>query len=320
MPFIRLSSPKDANWLPIVSGAVVVAVALVCVWLWRNEGLRPTLAAIGAFAASVAGPLPALLTPEVRGKWLFAVAIAILITAGTWLGANGLQEQLNAQDRQIDLLTDRLNRQVEFLSTVGRELPAGEQAPMFLLAGQRMRQMYRTRAETGLAGDRQFYSILDDARAIVGLDPDNGHGLYYAGEAYRHFHDWSNMRDMFVKYLDAAKQHAEANIGAAALCYQRPEGFCGERTAYIDFLMALDFVREANERKGPDARDALDTALSYDERSLEITAALPFGKFDPDGAIPSSCGLLDRIGAQFGGDNAKQNKVRAIRAKFPACG
>jgi hypothetical protein len=131
------------------------------------------------------------------------------------------------------------------------------------------------------AGARQ---LID---AIRNLDLNNGHVHYYAGEIKR----WTGMRersrDDFFLYLDYYKDiflpdHPEAI--SLEECYENAHGYCGERTAWIHHLLALDLGAEGRSKK--DAA-LLEHALNHANAALEYFSS-GFVQFEPTASIRDS--------------------------------
>jgi hypothetical protein len=146
--------------------------------------------------------------------------------------------------------------------------------------------------------ERQHYDCVSDlASLLLEHAQDNGHGLYFSGEAWRGKAKTiaqdaevarGRMRDKFFRYLDnEPSQPMEDRGGKAEACYQREHGYCAERTAWINHLMAIDYYQQAQAAVDRDIRiQLLQRALGF------VNNDLKFGGFDQD--IPSPT-LKDRI-------------------------
>jgi len=257
-----------------------VAVALASVLLWHHESLRPIMVGVGAGLAAFLAPIPGLLTPKMRGKWIIAIFLSALIGLGTWYSTDHLQDE--RQD-----LDQRLEAQHDSFESAIKDLAPEAQLKFELTSGSRLKALYKA---------RQFHAALDLTRIISVIDPDNGHALYFAGEAHRSLHERTDMRWAFLDYLAAADRNSDAWNGEAEKCYDRPGGFCAERTAWIDHLMANDYYYEAFDRPKQNRADALVTAYRYEHHVLEIR---PKG-FYASLTMKSSCDVLHGVGNQLG--------------------
>ncbi len=123
------------------------------------------------------------------------------------------------------------------------------------------------------------------ASVLLKDDQDNGHGLYYSGEVWRvkakldpARADFSRdrMREHFFRYIAREQKLAPGERdGDGAACYQREKGYCAERTAWIDHLMALDYYQQ-----GQDAVDKNIKIQRLRRASEFVENDLKFGGFD----------------------------------------
>lgn len=133
---------------------------------------------------------------------------------------------------------------------------------------------------------RQNYDcVLDIALVLIENAQDNGHGLYFSGEAWRgkaktitKTSDTSRgkMRDAFFRYLDNEPRQPISELGGnAEACYQREKGYCAERTAWINHIMANDYYQQAQDSADKATKmHHLERALNFVENDLK------FGGFD----------------------------------------
>jgi hypothetical protein len=130
-----------------------------------------------------------------------------------------------------------------------------------------------------------FNCLENLATVLITFDQDNGHGLYFMGEAWRGrarqdptrsdlFRE--RMRARFFRYLDVeARLPPSERDGLAATCYQREKGYCEERTAWINHIMANDFYDQAKNQADRCIKvQRLRRGLKFAKRALE------FGGFD----------------------------------------
>ena len=121
----------------------------------------------------------------------------------------------------------------------------------------------KVRAESAPSA-AQIDQLDRDVEAIHELDPNNGHGLYFSGEMRRVRWAMSHHIAMteldkepckmpdeaereFNTYLEAAGTAAapKDRSNKADLCYTRPDGFCPQRTAWVDHLLSNGFYERA---------------------------------------------------------------------------
>lgn len=322
-------------WLYILLAALVVAIALA-IWFWRIAHLRPYIATSGAAIVALSGPALQVLSLSTWATRLLAGLIATLTAAGAWFATEDLQDSLSQSWRerarlaqevrllseQRSQLSSRLTALTAATGAFIRERPNDQKQLFLLAAGQYQRTLYRT---------RQYWLILDFARVMLEVDPENGHGLYYAAEAHRHFarelqrsqatpnaadQDWFEMRDMLQKYLAASESHSDALTGAGRECYERAHGYCRERVAWANHLTALDALRVAAAASGEVKVESLLTAVRHADAELRLWP----GGFEGAGTFPSSC-QIPRIVAReltdLGRDHARADAV--VAAHSAAC-
>ena len=158
-----------------------------------------------------------------------------------------------------------------------------------------LRRKYREGLEAmGRAGPGAFVDAESDVDEILKLDPRNGHGLYYAGEIKRVknrslFTDKScpipsglaenhGVLDVFendfYRYLDVEKSLPKTEtIGdySAEACYNRSSGYCPQRTAWINHLLANDLYEEAKLSADPDIKaDKIRRAIEHAKTAISL--------------------------------------------------
>lgn len=263
-----------SRWVVVLP--ILLAIPIACVFLWRYQALRPYLTGIGAGLAAALAPVPGLVAPEARGKWLFTIGIASLIGVATWYSGDQVERERQRLDRRVR--TD-VN---SFGSTIAK-VSNQDFSRFAIAAGDELRRLYL---------GRQIDETLDLAEVVARSDPNNGHALYFSGEAYRGLGRRTDMRSAFKKYLaEAEHRPSEALSGDAAMCYQRPSGYCAERTQLIGHFMASDYLTEARAVRGNAKAQAALTSLAFER---EILDSRPRG-FRGEGSMPSSCEVLDGI-------------------------
>lgn len=144
------------------------------------------------------------------------------------------------------------------------------------------------------SGPGGFTEVDKDVGVILELDPKNGHGLYFSGEAKRiknqslftskscvipeGLADNRGALDAyesdFYRYLDIEKSLPESETGgdySAETCYARASGYCPQRTAWINHLLANDLYREAALSTDPAIKaEQLRRALSFAETAAQL--------------------------------------------------
>jgi tetratricopeptide (TPR) repeat protein len=221
-----------------------------------------------------------------RGKWLLALAISILITAGVWFATKDLENQLRDAEIGIEQSNTRFTEQAATIEGIVSKLSPQAQDEVLLQAGGYYRGLWRA---------NKFQAVLDMALPMLEVNPDNGHALYYAGEVYREFGNREQMRGLFQKFIAAAVENPDAKTGAAAACYQRPGGFCQERLGWIYHLMASDYLTSSRTLNGAEKVEALRTAFQYERWDIELRQTV----FFDNGSTPASCDILLAIATEL---------------------
>lgn len=285
--FRRYFTPLSALSL---FGVIVIFVA--CIALWEVAWLRPFLAAGGAGLAAFLGPIPGIISPEARTKWLASVVVAAIITVGSWLAARDLSERLDlaehdgAAARATGLAHDN------FTLAVLRDLPPQSRLGLFSVAPKKLWALYNT--------NKDYETLLDMSLILLAVERENGHALYYAGEAYAKLGNRAQMKRMFQHYVASAEEQPDAKIGSAAACYTRAHGYCAERLGWIAHLLADASLTEAAGLADAYKPKKLSDAFAYEKRNLELTKWTPEHHnpgFDEDeGAhVRSSCAILQEV-------------------------
>jgi hypothetical protein len=270
----------------------VIAIFAVCFLLWEVAWLRPFLAAGGAGLAAFLGPIPGIISPEARTKWLASIIVAALITAGSWLATQDLSNRLEVAE--ADGLAARETNQAHdnFVLAVMRDLPPQSRIGLFSVAPRKLWALYNT--------DKDYETLLDMSLMLLAVERENGHALYYAGEAYAKLGKRAQMVRMFHHYVAAADDEPDARVGSATACYSRPHGYCAERLGWISHILADLSLTEALALADAHRPQKLSDALRHEKRNLELVKWRddhhnPGFDEDKNGAIRSSCDILMTI-------------------------
>jgi len=225
---------KNARDAWIVANVLVLSVALIALFLYI-PGFRPYVIALVASIGAIFTAMPGLVsdTPFVRVTTAFVCAL--FVGAGTWYTAVDqdrakalLQRQLDVRTRQLDVL------HTTFIKSIGRTAEHRSESI------EDLANLLQTEWAAG-----RYEDVLQLTSWLSEISPENGHTLYYAGEVYRVQDNLEDMRGSFKRYLAKSDAIADSRIGTAADCYKRANGFCGERTAWIEHMMANDTYTSA---------------------------------------------------------------------------
>ena len=241
--------------------------------------------------------------------WMISIFVAAAITAGTWLATRDLEGRLDGA-REAALAAERATVAAREAAASAREtdaahdafitkvligLPPAARRALFETAPRQLWSVYNDKKKKADAKDHQV--VLDMAQMLLEVDRQNGHALYYAGEAYAKLGNFPEMIRMLQHYLASARQHSEAAAGEAHDCYARASGYCGERVAWVAHILADNALTEALKLSGPERAAKLAQAFDYEEKAVR-TAKWPaehhYPGFDTGGITPgySSCKIL----------------------------
>lgn len=280
----------------LVACLIIASFFFAVIWS-KFPGFRPFLvvlaAALGTMFAAIAG-----FSPTFYGKIVPAFLASVLVGIGTWFTTFQLDDERKS-------LQSRLTLFHETFVDAASALPEGERSDLIL----KLAKILST--QTAL---KHFDHVDDLSGIILKVAPDNGHGLYFSGEAsrIRSFYeraslaaiDREHMRGQFDRYLSIeATLSFDQRNGAANACYNRSRGFCAERTAWINNLMANDFFDQALQATDQQrAISALKSSCSYLGASLGLIKQLanPEDKMPPEGfhqypSLKSTQDLRDRL-------------------------
>jgi hypothetical protein len=236
--------------------------------------------ASGGGLAAFLGPIPGILDPKMRDKWLITIRVAAFIALGTWFATSDLQGKLEELEAKRDVLQQTLNADTSAFETVVRTLPRGDQDDVLKLMADRFLNLWRT---------RQYIALDSLSHCVVGASPMNEHALYFSGEAFRELGRRGEMLGAFNNYLyQADHDKDEAYQGDRNVCYTRSSGYCAERTASINHLMANDAYAEVQRGSGASKIGELQETLKSIRYTLDVR---PCG-FNADLTTKSSGVLL----------------------------
>lgn len=308
---LRLVDSISAYLAPstIIIFAAVAAIFILCLLMWNIAWLRPYVVAGGAGLAAFLGPIPGIVTPESRSKWLISILVAAAITAGTWLATQDLEDKLGVArqelvDQRLAASTAR-ERDVAHDGLVTRILigtPEALRAPLYISAANQLWSVYNDKRKANVAlDDADFHAIRETALMLLELDRNNGHGLYYAAESSAKLGDFPEMVRMLQHFLAAAPNFpAEANSGEAAECYKRASGFCAERVGWVSHMLSDYYLMEALRAPDAERGEILTRSLDYQMKAVTIEKWPPahhHSGFDSGGLTKgnSSCKILQTI-------------------------
>lgn len=150
-----------------------------------------------------------------------------------------------------------------------KALPEEERSVVVIEAIDALRKKFRevTRSLGREAREVDFAHVEYLVNFLSGIDETSGHALYYRGEVNRRLTNPEGSHADFYLYLETERKLPKSERWGGTdveECYQRANGYCRQRTAWIRHLMANDFyekgVREVDENK---KRQFFEIALRY---------------------------------------------------------
>ncbi len=110
-------------------------------------------------------------------------------------------------------------------------------------------------------------------RFMQRIDPNNGHAFYFSGEVRRRLGKPNESHQFFYRYLEEQEErHRRFREGgiSAEICYERPRGYCAQRSGWIHHLLASDFYKKAIAVVDrAEKRVLFDSAAKHVEASLK---------------------------------------------------
>lgn len=313
---IRNLTGRYFNLWSVLTLLAVLAILLLCALLWDLVEVRPLLATVGAGLAAFLGPIPGIISPELRNKWLVSIFVSAAIAAGTWFATQDLANHLQESKEQASALEERLEQHKKGLVFLLAKATPETMASVQAVAGPMLKSLYHQ--------DR-YREVLDLALPLLELDPNNGTSLSFVAYAYRALGDVGNAKKYMETYLAVAQGVEAAKSGAQGKCYETPSGFCAERTGWLSHLRAAIAVREAESEGDVEKRlKLLVEAFEHEKRNVKIVKWKRPGKdegFDGnEEEAMSSCEVLQRVIANLRALKRPADYAETFRRQNLNCG
>lgn len=154
----------------------------------------------------------------------------------------------------------------------------------------------KTQGKKALVARSEFASTEKLLRRISRLDPGNGHAIYYTGLIMRWTGDRPGSHTVLYSYIARMNQSGgvqKEDDGSPKYCFEYWRGYCKERAAWLNHLLALDFSKDAAEATHP------QLALEWRRRAIERAEAairLNGGFSDPGQGTPTRILLEEQRG------------------------
>lgn len=258
---------------------VILSVGFLSFASYALPSWRPMMIPLGTALGALFSAIPGLIDQKVRVRWFYAMLGCLMVGLVTWYTTMDMSNQLDAKRDELA----RLQSRHQMLETDVRRYARAAGDQIILEAAKILREEWRTNILANPPEQRDFTHTNELVKLILDIDRNNGHGLYYSGEAKRKQGIIGGRHHDFYTYLGVEehlpKEERDTSIDQEA-CYERPKGYCKQRTAWIEHLLATDYLamgREETDREKK--RDDFQTAI---RRAHEALANFP-GGFNADG-------------------------------------
>lgn len=258
---------------------VLLSVGFLAFASYALPPWRPFMIPVGTALGALFSAVPGLIDEKVRVRWFYAMLGCLMVGLVTWYSTMDMSNQLDARRDELA----RLQSRYQMLSSDVRRYAQASGNQIILEAAKILREEWRTNILARPPAQRDFTHTDELVKLILDIDGNNGHGLYYAGEAKRKQGVIGGRHQDFDKYLEIEehlpREERETPLDQEA-CYERPKGYCKQRTAWIQHLLATDYLEMGRQETDREKRrDDFQTAL---RRSQEALANFP-GGFNADG-------------------------------------
>lgn len=157
-----------------------------------------------------------------------------------------LDQLQHSQSQIVSFLTPSLLAETAFQGYF-KAAPHNQQEAILQKAVGMLRPEFRrvTDNKKSAFEEKDFKHLASIYDFLFSVDPNDGSALYYKGEVQRLLRKRYLMRESFYLYLTHAPAPKETLLGLKAL------GYTDERTAWINHLLANDFLCEALQKFDP---------------------------------------------------------------------
>ena len=235
--------------------AALVSAGVFLLIFFLFPSWRAPMIPIGTALAALFGAIPGLISERARGRWFYALVGTAFVGVVTWYTTTKLEDQLDTERKKLETTRNELatvqSRYYLFEEDVRNHARrAGHE--LTIEFANILDKEWKTKILAKPPSQRDYIHIDDTIRFMLTVDPKNGHALYFNGQAKRARKMPGSGQHDFFQYLEVEEGLSEEERGgstAREVCYQRPRGYCKQRTAWIQHLLANDFILEANKAK-----------------------------------------------------------------------
>ncbi|HEX8140894.1 MAG TPA: hypothetical protein VF544_25225 [Pyrinomonadaceae bacterium] len=265
------SKEEITRFLPVkLILVIVISVGFLILGWYGFPSFRPHMIAIGTALGAMFSAIPGLISEneKMKVKWFYAVLGSLIVGGVTWYTTFDLSNQLEVKREEAASLQSRYHMLNADLRRYARA--TGDQ--MILEAARMLNAEWRDNILAKPPDQRDYTHNDELIRFISDLDPTNGHALYFRGETKRKKKTPGGSQEDFMRYLEIEASLPEEEKGGStqqSVCTARPKGYCKQRTAWIEHLLASDFEKKGRqETEREKKRAAFQTALNYAKAAL----------------------------------------------------
>jgi hypothetical protein len=281
-------------WQIVVALMAVLVFVLLFSWVWEFERLRPYAAAAGTAVGAVALASAPFL-PQ-RYLWAFLLCGGICTAWGAWFTTVDMtkkSEELAKKDADLTTLRQEVSKRnyrvqmlQDYFLELAAHLPDAGKAEVLTRGGAVANQRFQDAlSQLSPFSDEAVRDVTD---LLTKLDRNNGHGLYFSGEIDWHRRRADHGQTQFYAYLEEEQRLAPQFRGDTSMAACRgPKGYCQQRTAWINHLLANDFYKQAlkEEEAGRDARATWNTVFLHTCTSEKLFNGIGFNQLTPTAMI-----------------------------------
>jgi hypothetical protein len=249
---------------------IVISVGFLTLGWYAFPSFRPYMIAISTALGAMFSAIPGLISDneKMKVKWFYAVLGSLIVGGVTWYTTFDLSNQLDVKRDEAASLQSRYHMLNDDLRRYARA--SGDQ--MILEAAKMLNAEWRDNILAKPPNQRDYTHNDELIRFISDVDPTNGHALYFRGETKRKKKTPGASQEDFTRYLEIEASLPEEEKGGStqqSVCTARPKGYCKQRTAWIEHLLASDFQKKGRqETEREKKRVAFQTALNYAKAAM----------------------------------------------------
>jgi uncharacterized membrane protein len=265
------SKEEIERFLPVkLILVIVISVGFLTLGWYAFPSFRPYMIAIGTALGAIFSAIPGLISEneKMKVKWFYAVLGSLIVGGVTWYTTFDLSNQLDVKRDEAASLQLRYHMLNQDLRRYARA--SGDQ--MILEAAKMLNAEWQDNILAKPPDQRDYTHNDELIRFVSDLDPTNGHALYFRGETKRKKKMPGAGQEDFMRYLGVEASLPEEEKGGStqqSVCTARPKGYCKQRTAWIEHLLAIDFEKKGRQETDREKkRAAFQTALNYARAAL----------------------------------------------------